>query len=182
MYERERDSLRESLKLATQEEAIRLRSLVEQLQGQLRGEVEEMRKRVVAFETNTNESLSERENRLRGVIEASAKSAREDVERELARAERGNSRFRADFYSSANQTFRAFGAWIENLQGMEKLDWLQEPFISAPLDGIEACLQKEFPVSYQMHTELKRILQRVPEIFNARAGRILARLENMKHI
>lgn len=182
LYERERDSLRQTLKLDAQEEAIKLRTLVEQLQSQLRGEVEEMRKRAVAFETNTNESLSERENRLRGVIEASVKSARKDLERELTQAERRNSGFRADFYWSTNQTWRAFGAWVENLQALEKLDYLHEPFINAPLDGIEACLQKDFPVSYSAHSDLKQILERVPEIFTARAGRILAKLDNMRHV
>ncbi len=182
LYERERDSLRQTLKLDAQEEAIKLRTLVEQLQKQLRGEGEQLTRRVSVFETNTSELLGKTDSRLRGVIEASAKSAREDLGHEIAKAEFENSNFRADFYSSTNQTWRAFRAWVESLEAAEKLGWLHEPFINAPLDGIEACLQKDFIVSYQVHSNLKRVLQQVPELFTPRAGRILARLDNVKHV
>jgi hypothetical protein len=182
LYERERDSLRQTLKLDAQEEAIKLRSLVEQLQSQLRGEAEQLRKRVVAFETNMNELLSEREKRLKGVMEASVKSAKEDLEHEVANAELANSETRAAFYSAANDPWEVLRAWLDNLQALEKLDWLDEHFMGKPLNAIEACLQKDFAVGYQTHTELKRILQRGPEVLAARTARILDRLDNMRHV
>jgi hypothetical protein len=146
LYERERDSLKQSLQVASQEEAAKLAQRFEE------------------FKKGTENQLADYCTRVKTAAEEAANSSTRSIAHSLWMAEYENTKFRAEYFDSKEDGYRCFQAWVEHLEVLEALGWFDERWVGPTIGKILEVLPKCPIASYQLRTKLFKLLEKAPPI------------------
>ncbi len=162
LYERERDSLRQSLQLASQEEAAKL---TEVFQG---------------FKNEVTSALSQDSQKARTAAKEAVQSFAASVRHDLAMAELHNTNFRAEYFVSRNDGYRATQEWVDYLEVLDRLGWLDEHWVGTTIGKIEAALPMANALNYSMQTKLFKLLDKAPPAVASDVARLKKAVEAKK--
>jgi hypothetical protein len=165
LYERERDSLRQSLQFASQEEAAKIS------QG-----FEEFKKRIESHLANNSAEV-------KAAAEEAANSSTQPIMHSLWMAEYENTKFRAEYFSSKDDGgYRCIQAWIEHLEVLGSLDWFDERWVGPTIGKILEALPKSNVISYQSQAKLFNLLEKAPPILLSDVQRLKIAIEAKRKI
>ena len=157
--------MRRSLQLASQGEASKL------AQG-----FEEFRKR-------TENQLANYSTQVKAAAGEAASSATKAIEHSLWMAEYENTKFRAEYFASKNEGYNAFQAWVEHMEVVDALGWLDdERWAGRNIQRVLEALPKANAVSYQLQTKLFKLLEKTPAILASDVERLKKAVEAKERI
>jgi len=182
LYERERDALRESSKLAAHDEAVKLRAMFNELRDGAAKDSAQLGAQVRSIEASVGEAMRLRDERLRKEIKDASDSLGRSFQHDLAMAEYENTKVRAAYYLAAKSIVQCLESWGDYLGILQKLGWLDEHFLGAALTGIEQALSQSSAIPYATHSKIVQYLDKAPELMASRVAKIKGQMDALRHI
>jgi hypothetical protein len=176
LYERDRDALRESLRLDLQASTRQLaedylraaQSMREEVKSQLSGGKETLRAEMLP------------------IIETRLQSVRVElagVRRQFLKEASDETKFRALYYASQKDLFHEFGAWIEHLGHMRALGYLWDAhWVGEVVRRLSHILDQKVAMSYQFQKKLFELLEKAPDGVQSEVREFLKKVESSQKI
>lgn len=182
LYERERESLREASKLATQEEAAKLRDIFDEKRQAWDRDSRRLHEEIAALQSGLRDMVEAKYADTIGEIRKTAASVKEQALRAVAEAEYDNTQLRAHYALKTNP-YVSLQAWKDHLLALKALGRLRDEFfIGHALEGIENCLQQGAMISFTLEAEIAKLLELAPQTLTGRVGHVIQLMSVARHI
>jgi flagellar basal body-associated protein FliL len=176
LYERERDNLRESVKMEAERQAVALQSKTEDFRRDALKQAAQMKENFEKFQAALVNQMNER------VVERT-KAAIADLRKEFLSERRDSIGFRAEYYHKVGDDYREFDSWLDYLSVLKEIGWFKPDFIGKPLQRLTALLEKPTAtVSFRMQTKAIELFKDPPEAFRGEVARFRTLLEKARKI